>query len=305
MCSRGTVIGRVNAVLERLLEKEVDGRAMALTRIGVGYAAWFEAGQNVSRIGQYTPGQLHLDYGVQLNWSAEQLQLLCEWQMRFALALIFGLFSRVFALATLACQASLFFVSQLNFRNHIYMVMILLLLLAFSRADARWSIQAVIRKVARRPFASRDCPALPTRLIQAQVLIVYFYSGLHKLLLGFGNGYPLCRFLGRELPRGRSGDELSAEHLAWVAEHMSTDGCTEAIPVFILLGSIGTIMAELTFAAAFGFRRTVWLAFIFGLGLHLSIWWAMDVVTFGLMMVATYPLFLASPPFTVARGKTD
>ena len=298
------MIGRINAMLERVLESEVDGRAMALTRIVVGYAAWFEAGQNVSRIGQYTPGQLHLDYGLELNWSAEQLQLICEWQLRFALALIAGVFSRVFALATLTCQASLFFVSQLNFRNHIYMVMILLLLLSFARADARWSLQAVFRKLIGRPLSSRNCPALPARLIQAQVLIVYFYSGLHKLLLGFGNGYPLCRFLGRELPRGRSGDDLSAEHLEWVVEHMSRDGCTEAIPAFILLGSIGTIIVELALAAAFGFRRTVWLAVVCGLGLHLSIWWAMDVVTFGLMMVATYPLFVVSPPFTVATKKS-
>ena len=291
---------KVNRGLEAVLESPVDGRAMAVTRVVLGFTAWFEAGQNVSRIGQYTPGQLHLPYGVELNWGAEQLHALCEWQMRFAFALALGIFSRFFALATFACQASLFFVSQLNFRNHIYMLLILLLLTSFAGADRRWSLQALVRRLAKRP-APKSSPALPIRLIQAQVLIVYFYTGLHKLILGFGSGFPLCRFLGRELPRGRSGGDLDEGQLTWIADHMSREGCVEAIPAFILLGSIGTIVSELWMSVGFGFRRGIWLSVVMGLGMHGTIFWAMDVVTFGLMMVATYPLFLVSPPFSVAR----
>jgi hypothetical protein len=70
-----------------------------------------------------------------------------------------------------------------------------------------------------------------------------------------------------------------------------------------LIGSIGTIITELGFSLGFGFRRSVWISVVVGVGLHASIWWAMDVVTFGLMMVATYPLFVASPPLSAVRSE--
>ncbi len=277
---------------------------MAFTRIVVGLATWYEATQNVVRIGQYTPGQLHLPYFGSLNWSADQLHAICEWQMRFALAVVFGFFTRVFALAALACQASLFLVSQLNFRNHIYLMLVLLLLLSFAHADRAFSIHLLIRRALGKK-TPKVVPSLPARLIQAQVLIIYFYTGFHKLLLEFGNGYALCRFLGRELRRGRSGDYFSEAELEWFSTHMSREGCTEAIPAFILLGSIGTIVVELGFAVSFGFRKTVAASIIVGIGLHGTIWWAMDVVTFGMMMLATYPLFLVSPPYSEALRKGD
>lgn len=277
---------------------------MAFTRILVGMATWFEATQNVSRIGQYTPGQLHLPYGVVLNWDADQLHALCEWQMRFAVAVVLGLFTRFFAVAALVCQASLFLVSQLNFRNHIYLMMILLLLLSFAHADRAFSVNLLFRRALGKA-TPRVVPSLPARLIQAQILIIYLYSGLHKLLLGFGNGHALCRFLGRDLRRGRSGEYFNEVELDWISTHMSREGCTEAIPAIILAGSIGTIVAEVALAVAFGFRKGVLAAIVVGVGLHATIWWSMDVVTFGMMMLATYPLFLVSPPYSEALRKGE
>ncbi|MFT6398637.1 MAG: hypothetical protein ACJAYU_003399 [Bradymonadia bacterium] len=273
-------------------------------RVVVGLATWYEATQNVARIGQYTPGQLHLPYFGTLNWDANQLHALCEWQMRFAVAVVLGLFTRVFALAALVCQASLFLVSQLNFRNHIYLMLLLLLLLSFAHADRAFSINVLIRRALGKA-TPRVVPSLPARLIQAQILIIYLYSGLHKLLLDFGNGYALCRFLGRDLSRGRSGNFFSESELEWISTYLSREGCTDAAPAFIIVGSIGTIVAELGLAVSFGARRGVLAAIIVGVGMHTTIWWSMDVVTFGMMMVATYPLFLVSPPYSEALRKGD
>jgi len=276
---------------------------LAVFRITLGFSTWFEAHENVKRLTQYTAGQFHLRYaGLELDFTVDRLHALCEWQMRFAFAVILGLASRVFALLAFACQASLFLVSQLNFRNHVYLMLVLLVLLATTHSDRRWGLQALARRLrGGAPTPPTQVPVLGVRFIQAQVLIIYFYSGLHKLVLGFGGGYPLCRFLGREFPRGRSGDLLSAERLAWVSEHMSQEACLEAIPAFILVGSVGTIVVELGLAVALGFARSFWPAIIAGVGLHAVIFVSMDVVTFGLMMVASYPLFWAAPPFDAMR----
>lgn len=289
---------RLSRVLA-LAHDQVDARALAVFRIGLAIAVWFEARENTGRLSQYTPGQYHVPYlGLEIDASVQQLLAVCEWQMRFAVFLALGLFSKVFAVAALVCQASLFLVSQLNFRNHIYLMLVLLALVAFSQSDKAWSVRHLVAKLrGETDYDARRAEGLGPRMIQAQVLIIYFYSGLHKLLLGFGGGYALCRFLGRELPRGRSGEWLAGSErwLTWVNESMSREACVEGAPAVIVAGSLGTIVAELVLAFALVYRPTRYLAAVVGIGLHAVIFWSMDVVTFGLMMVASYPLFLASP----------
>lgn len=283
----------------------IDGRALAIFRLILGFSVWFEGRENVKRLVQYTEGQYHVRYfGLELDWRLDQLHALCDWQMRFAVALALGVFGRVAALGALVCQASLFAVSQLNFRNHVFLMLVLLALTAASQCDRAWSVDALVRRAVRRPLPRTVDPLAP-RLIQLQILFVYFYSGLHKLVLGFGNGYALCRYLGRELPRGRSGELLSAEQLSAIAGAMGQEACSERVPPIVLLGAIGTIVVELLLAVAFGVRRAVFVAALAGLCLHGVIFVSMDVVTFGLMMVATYPLFVASPPWTAAFGRRE
>ncbi len=287
--------------VQSLVSGQVDARALAVFRIMVGLSVWFEARENVARLGQYTPGQYHIEYaGLSFDWTLPQMQLFCEWQMRFAVAIVLGLFSRVFALAALACQASLFLVSQLNFRNHVFLMLVFLLCIALSQSDRAWGATALVQRLRGRP-AQKTASSFGPSLIQAQVFFIYLYSGLHKLLLGFGAGYALCRYLGREIPRGRSAGMFGDGVQAWVAENMNQAACVEGAPGLIVAASVGTIVAEIGLAFGLLHRRTVIPAIVVGLGLHASIFATMDVVTFGAMMVATYPLFLVRPPLNAAQ----
>ncbi|MCB9520370.1 MAG: HTTM domain-containing protein [Myxococcales bacterium] len=296
----GSLRHRLGMAVATLVGGSVDGRALALFRMGLACSVWFEARQNVWRLDQYTPNQLHVPLlGLPLDgFDLDTGWQLCAWQMRAALFLFFGLGGRVAAVVALLAQGALFGVSALNFQNHVYLMLVLLALVSTSQCDAAWSVRSLLR----RARGAARVPALPVRLIQAQILIIYLYTGLHKAALGFADGYALCRFLGRDLPRSPLAGWLSPQgpwpqpgFAEWVSTALGSAACGEHVPTFVVAGAVGTIVAELGLAAGLAWRRSVWVGVIVGLGLHATIYASMSVVTFGAMMVSTYPLFIAAP----------
>lgn len=287
--------------------------SLALFRIVVGACVAFEAHHNQGRLTQYTPDQWHLPYGVPAPpLSLEHGLLLCQAQGVLGVLLALGVAPRAAAALALGCQGWLFLVSQLNFRNHVFLLLVALACLALTPCAERLSPTGWLaarwraRSAGDNPDAqNRRFAGLGVRLFQAQVFAVYLWSGLHKLMLGFGDGYPLCVFLGRELRRGLSERLLSSDFagargaalLESANTTLSRTACAEGAPTWVGVASALTIGLELGLAAALLHRRTVLPAALLGICFHASILLAMDVYTFGLLMVGSYALFYADPIF--------
>lgn len=297
--------------LVRTLHQPTHPWALACFRVAVGVSAAFEAHHNVGRLIQYTPDQWHLPYAIALPApSIDAGVTLCEVQGVAGVLIALGVAPRSAAWVALVCQGWLFGVSQLNFRNHVYLLLLALLCVALAPSDARLSPTGALRNLWRKRrglprvgSAQRAFAGLAVRWIQSQIAIVYLWSGVHKLVLGFGDGYPLCVFLGRELRRGTSAKLLGhARAPEWAAalldpstSALSREACRSGVPSWVVAGSIATIVVELALPFALLRRRSVAWAIAVGVALHGTILWSMDVYTFGFLMVGSYALFAADP----------
>jgi HTTM domain len=208
-------------------------------------------------------------------------------QLPLVVALGLGLYGRVAAAGLLALQGWLFFADQLNFRNHPYLFLLVLGLLALSPADAGFSVRAAWRR--RRGAPPAPAPLTIRRLLQVQVSLVYLFAGLHKLNPGFLGGHVLAQQLSTNLGAGLSG---------WLLHALVTGATLEAwraalaVPANLVAVSWASAGLELGLAVALWPRRTRALAAAAGAAFHLGIGLAMDVLAFSLAMLASYALFL-------------
>ena len=291
----------IRALYRRLFEEEVRAWPLALCRIAIGLAVAWEATANVHRVIQYTPGQFHVSYvDVIQGLSPETYVAVCEWQWVFGLVVAAGVLTRLAAAAALGCQGYLFLISALNFRNHIYLMLLLLLLLTIFRSDRVLSVHAAGRWGWRKVvgdgeetvgwFSETIDPAL-TRLIQFQILIVYGWAAIHKMHAGYLNGYPLSVALEDVVSSGWSA-EILASYPAWrsILEGMVASSSDMAAM------SLMVVVGEALVALTLGSRAFRWLGIGLGVGLHATIAVGLDVYTFGALMVASYPLFAVEPP---------
>lgn len=255
-----------------------DPRPLAAFRVALGGALAVEAWNNHDRVLYYTPQTFHLPY---LSWIAplevEQLHVLFWAQLGLALALVVGILTRPVTWALAAVTAWPFLICQLNFRNHVYLEILLLVLLGAAASGQVWSLDALWRKRPRRLI-----PLWPQRLILLQVCVVYLYATLHKLSPGFLSGYPLGQTLGRALPRSTA--------LGWVLDPrwLEALGHWAAQPQWARLLSWLTVGTEGFLAFGLLWRPTRPAAIALGLGLHLAIALGMDIYTFGWVMCAAY-----------------
>jgi len=318
-----------------IFEGEVAAWPIAFFRFILGASVLMEAVHNIDRLHLYTSGQYLVPY---FSWiqglDYDTLRQMCRIQVIFGTMIMVGIFSRVAIAGAFGVQGYLFLITQLNFRNHIYLMLIMLALTFFSRPDRVWSLAALLRlavwqSLARipalapiRPWCERwirpntswsreRISATPIRVIQAQVVFIYFYATIHKVVAGFHSGYPLCKNWRRYF-RGSKLDQwvrdaqinfnpeslfLGEERIAWARtlwEGSSNEACETPIRFFVL-SSVATIAAELLLTFGLLHRRTRWAAACTGIGMHGFIYFGMNVVTFGTMMVGTYVLFIGNP----------
>jgi vitamin K-dependent gamma-carboxylase-like protein len=205
-----------------------------------------------------------------------------------------GLFARPAIAALLLLQGYVFFSDQLNFRNHPYFFLLVLLLLLFSPCDEALSLKRVWDKARGRTIPGDGYlgpvrPVTAQRLIQMQVSIVYFFAALHKVNGWFLSGNGLEQALTDDLFHGWSGDALRAllsEHaLASLRDLLAAD-------TPIRLAAWGAVATELFLAFGLWFRRTRPLALALGIPLHLGIAFAMHIRMFSLATISSYLLFL-------------
>lgn len=182
------------------------------------------------------------------------------------LALIGGLFSRAAAAgASLASLAALL-TEQQAYSSHQLLAAVLCGYLAFCDPGARFSIDSW-----RRGYSRLQVPRLPVILILTQISVVYFFTAMSKI-----NSVYLA------------GDIISSSFILPLPETLSAilAGCSIAFEFFMAFG--------------LWWRRTTSVAVVLGFGFHFVIAATLHdpfpLWAFGLMMVSTYPLFIARDP---------
>jgi len=206
------------------------------------------------------------------------------------LLLALGLFTRFSCSVLFLLQGYLFFADQLNFRNHPYFFVLVLLLLLFSPTDDALSVKSILRALKnRRPviasFLGSQQPLTFQRLIQVQVCIVYLYAAFHKLNAGYLSGVVLEFYLRKQFLSGRAGQIL---------ETVFSESALFSLMNFLYSGQTFKALSVLSVIVEFGLPFTLWfrktrpIALILGIGFHLGILIGMNIINFSLAMIATY-----------------
>ena len=264
-------------------------------RILFAYCLWREVGTTSARSVFAVEGGFHLPYVSFIEPVSRQVY---DWihlaQYPLVIWLGIGFFSRFAAGGLLALQGYIFFADQMNFRNHPYFFMLILLFFLFAPLDDAVSVRRWLRSRRSdacdpRAYLGTLAPLTAQRLIQVQVCVVYVYAALHKINGYYLSGGFLARMFSKDLFDDLSGDFLqvflSRDVLVWLRE-LTTE------PHWFILPAILTIAVELSLPFALWSRRLRPYAFLAGLGLHGSIAMVMNIKTFSIASLAAYVLFL-------------
>lgn len=259
--------------LVRLVNRHIDPRPLAIARIIIGAAALFRAGEAMRIVVQIIePGNLQLPYVPWLpELHAAGVPIILGVWIIAALALILGWRTRVAGATLAAAMGYILLLDEQTYSNHLYLLTILALLLAWADAGAAYSLDA--RRTGRRLV-----PAGPVFLLQAQLSIVYGFSALAKVNLNYISGAVISLNLDRESWFAVPASLHTPDFLAWVA--------------------LVTICCEAFIALALWIERWRPAAFLAGLALHVGIviWMVSGIrfqlVIFALEMWALYVLFI-------------
>jgi len=274
---------------------------LALFRILFATCLYREVGISFNMSRFAIEGGFHLPYlGFIQPLTENAYQWVHNLQYPFILLVAVGIFTRTSCSVILLLQGYIFFADQLNFRNHPYFFLLVLLLLLFSPADDALSVKSILRALKNRQpviasFLGSQQPLTFQRLIQVQVCIVYLYAAFHKGNMGYLNGQVLDHYLHQHL-LGPSEKILGA---------LLSDALFAGLLDFLFKAetlmtlSIFTVVLEFALPLALWFRKARPYALILGTILHLGIALSMGIYTFSLAMIGSYLLFL--DPRTLTR----
>lgn len=137
--------------------------------------------------------------------------------------------------------------------------------------------------ITRRPVPPPPRPIAPLRLIQYQVALIYFSSGVSKFAGGVW----------------RDGSAVYYALTSNVVQRWPLDAMPPVLQDLSILATYGTLVFELGFPLLVWGRRTRALVLWAGVMLHLGVWLTLEVGPFSWVMTATYVAFL--DPEYVAR----
>jgi hypothetical protein len=249
----------------RILDLRADARLVAVARITIGATAAIaalEAWRILTRV--LVPLVVKLPF---FSWvpalPAGALRLFLAVWLIAAGAFAIGWKTRLAGAVLTLITGYTLLLDQRTYSNHLYLLVLLILLLTISDSSAAWSLDA------RRPGERRELVGgWPVLLMKLQVSIVYFFSALAKLT-----------------PQYLSGEVLTSSlKLSW------------RIPEIMSLLAVMSIVAELFIAFALWSSRLRLFAMVAGVGFHLFILAALDssrlsLGIFALEMFAVYVLF--------------
>jgi hypothetical protein len=280
---------------ERFWYSEGSTLSLGLFRIVFSYCLFSEAPVTEMKSRFAIEGGFHLPYAAVPSFihpiPAQTFHFIEALQYPLIALLALGLFMRPAVAGLLAVQGYVFFSDAMNFRNHPYFNLLVLVLLLFSPADnsvsvkssrriwnaGRFSVDAVIG-----PARSLTCQ----RLIMVQICLIYFLAGLQKINPGFLTGRVLADELARTVSRWGSWGLLlpGGDTVLQLRDIVMTPGA-------LVSASIATLLLELILPMTLWFRATRALSFIIGIGFHIFIWFLMHIPQFSLAMIGGYLLF--------------
>lgn len=248
----------------RRLNDVVDGRGLAIARIGIGIAAIINLVEAKMKLGDVLANDtLRMPWWQRLpDLSVGVVEVVFATGITAAVAVLCGVFTRSGAALLCVLLGGLLAWEQQVYSNHLVLSGWCLLWLTLSRSDARWSFAARMRGPREVTFADQ----LP---LMTQLCVVYLFTGSLKINDTFLSGRVIREWSHLDLP----GWMWPAMAVAAVGTELSLAVCLW-IPVL---------------------RRVAALA---GLGLHLTIPFVMmapaPLVSFSLLTLSLYPLFLVS-----------
>lgn len=273
-----------------LWDRREDATALALVRIGVAVVLLYDF-VAMWRVGAiealYAPPPL--GYAAAEGWASPQALWLAAVSSLVALGL--GLATRVAAVVFVIISAHLASLAPDGERGIDMLLRVAIAILALSRCNARWSVDALVWARLGRPIP-REVPAWPRYLLLVQLVWVYFSGGINK---GGAEWGPFGGFLALS-------NALADPHLArfdpggWLPAVVPlTRVATALVMVFELSAPLYLV------AYARGWRRVryAWLAV--GVAFHLGIAVTLRLGIFPWGMLALYPVLLQ--PAELARRR--
>lgn len=252
--------------------KPMDARFVAVGRMVLGVAALIELidlGPRLLSLAEsdayrypwwqgWSPG-LALPWAWILVWALLAVLFLVGWHVRWSgpgLGLVMGL-----VMST----------DQQLYSNHLYLMVLLALLLAWADAGAMWSVDA------RRVGARDTVPGLPVLLLKLQLTAVYLYAAIAKINPSFLSGGVLA---------GHQQGALVELPASWIVPSILGPFAVAAVVTEALLG-----LAPWT-----RFRFVVpFVAVVFHVGIVLFVSGWIPLLVFALAMGTMFPLFWAEP----------
>ena len=255
----------------------VDPRPLGVTRIGIGIAFLIDWFNKIDRLqASFNPDLFHYPWG---NWlpvlPAELSALPFILWFIGGLGLTVGYRTKFSGAIALLGNGLYFFADRQNYSNHGYLLLLLILLLTLADSGAVLSLDA-------RRHKPRLVAGWVVDLLKIQLSIVYFYTFIIKIrpdwlsgaLMYFNLNGPVAPYL-TQLPGIYRG-------LAWLA-----------------------LIAEgFLFWALWSKRWREW-AFLVGFMLHFgilfSVKFTLGLISFSLLSVSLYPLFIPLPFSTILK----
>lgn len=188
-------MGKSGARWRSYLLAEVDGASLALFRIAFGALMLWEV------VRYFALDRIHRYY-IEPKLFFGHLPFIAPWGgsgmvyhflLLGALAILIaaGLFYRVAAPLFCAAFTYVFLLDKTHYLNHLYLVCLVSLLLAFIPANRVWSLD----RLRSRSAAPETVPRWSLLILRAQIVMVYFYGGLAKLNGDWLRGQPLGMWL--------------------------------------------------------------------------------------------------------------
>lgn len=247
----------------RSLTQPMDGRGLAIARIGVGIAGLLLALEVYLVLLDVSGG----DVISAPMWDGLPVVTMGVANGLFGLTslaavfLIMGLFTRPAAMALSVGLVATVLAEQQTYSHHLTLCAWCGVWLAMSRSDARWSMTARIDGPRNPVFADQ-------LLLMTQLTVVYGFTGLLKVNERFLSGETIQDNARWDLP-----DQLA------------------------VVMAVAAVCTEIALAIGLWFPRTRWWVAGAGVGLHLSIPLVMPglgFITFSLLTLSLYPLFLVA-----------
>ena len=188
---------------------------------------------------------------------------------------ILGIFTRFAGIVISVVYTYLFLLSQFSYSHHTFLLIVVLLILGFSRCNEYYSIDSLIYK---REDKKRKI--LPVRLLQVLITIVYTFSFLQKLNYSWLSGNIILLFLSNGVIKGDFTELINSTLTMPYLEYFWRS-----------LGTF-TVFAEGLLAFGLWVPRLRRFTILIGIMLHLGIDLTIGVATFSMQMMALYIVFI-------------